>query len=131
MDCTITTPEELVFDGAANSVTVPAADGEMGILPRHAPLVGTLGHGEVRVSEESGTKHRFFVDGGFVQVLGDRVTVLAVNATTVDDLDPAVEQQALDALEGSKPPAGASFEEREEHDRRVASAKARVRLASR
>ena len=87
LDCTVTTPEELVFEGAVESVTVPAADGEMGFLPRHAPLVGSLGFGELRVASGDGSRQVFFVNGGFVQVVDGRVTVLAVEAQAVADLD--------------------------------------------
>ena len=51
---------------------VPAVDGELGILPRHAALVAALGFGELRIEEESGKKGRFFLEGGFVQVMNLR-----------------------------------------------------------
>jgi F-type H+-transporting ATPase subunit epsilon len=131
MDCTITTPESLVFEGSVKSVVVPAVDGELGFLPKHAPLVSTLGHGEVRVSEDSGDQHRFFVDGGFVQVLGDRVTVLAVDAVPVASLDAAAEKENVAKISASKPAAGASLDERAGYGRALAAAKTRLRLASR
>jgi len=132
MECTITTPEELVFDGGATSVVVPAVDGEMGFLPRHAPLIGTLGSGELRVTESAGgAKRRFFVQGGFVQVLEDRVTVLAVAAQSVEKLDAAAERRALERLSATRPAPGASIEARDEFQRAVDVAKLRVRLSER
>ena len=130
MECTITTPEELVFEGPVSSVVVPAADGEMGFLPRHAPLVGTLGHGELRVQEAAGPGRRFFVCGGCGQVGEDKVTVLAVEAAPVDSLDAATANGAVEQLEGSPPASGSSVEDREEYSKQLAIAKARARLAS-
>jgi len=130
MECTITTPEELVFDGAAKSVIVPGVDGEMGFLSKHAALVSTLGHGELRVEPESGGKQRCFVSGGCVQVLDDRVTVLAVDAVAVDALDAKAEQEALDKL-NSERGSPSTFEERQEHQQAIDVQKLRVRLASR
>jgi len=129
MDCTITTPESLIFEGTVRSVVVPAVDGALGLLPRHAPLISTLGHGELRVSEDSGGEHRYFVDGGFVQVLRDRVTVLAVDAVSVEELDVTRERQKLAETEASKPAAGAGIDERDAHGRAVAAARTRLRLA--
>ncbi len=136
MECTITTPEELVFEGSVTSVVVPAADGEMGFLPRHAPLVGTLGHGELRVKESGGQQkaggsgRRFFVCGGFVQVVDDKVTVLAVEAAPVESLDAAASSAAVEELRNAPPASGSSVEDRDEYSKRVAIAKARARLAS-
>ena len=66
LECVLTSPEELVFEGKVRSVVVPATDGEMGILPRHAPLIGALSYGELRIEKEDGQKAHYFVqDGGF------------------------------------------------------------------
>jgi F-type H+-transporting ATPase subunit epsilon len=131
MECTIATPEELVFSGSVRSVVVPAVDGEMGFLAKHAPLVGTLGHGELRLDAESGGKQRFYVGGGFVQVLADKVSVLAVEAVPVERLAAAAERERLDRVKASKPAAGAGAAARDEYQRALAAAKARVRLAGR
>ena len=129
LDCTVTTPEELVFEGAVDSVTVPAADGEMGFLPRHAPLVGTLGFGELRVSSQDGGKQAFFVNGGFVQVVDDRVTVLAVEAQAVGELDAESVRADLSRLESSPPESGASVEELQEYSRSLSVARARLKIS--
>ena len=134
LQCTIATPEQLVFQRAARSVVVPAVDGELGILPRHAPLVGMLGFGELRVetagdaSGAGGGKSRFFVKEGFLQILGDQVTVLAAEAVPLSELDVEKDEAALLELESSPPTSGASFEERERYQRSLKVAKARVRL---
>lgn len=76
MRVTVISPDRLVFDGDAESVVAPAFDGEVGILPRHAPFMTLLGKGELRVRQGS-TAHRFNVDGGFLQVAGNVVRVVA------------------------------------------------------
>ena len=131
LDCTVTTPEELVFEGAVESVTVPAADGEMGFLPRHAPLVGRLGFGELRVASGDGAKQAFFVNGGFVQVVDGRVTVLAVEAQAVADLDAEAARADLSELESSPPESGSSVEDREKYSRALAGARARLKISER
>ena len=79
MHVTIISPEKSVFDGDATAVVAPAYDGEVGILPRHAPFMTLLGDGTLRVSE--GTLARTFdVRGGFLQVLDDVVSVIAEHA---------------------------------------------------
>ena len=67
-------------------VVVPAHDGELGILPRHARLLASLGFGSLRIHEDSQVS-RWFLEGGFVQVREDLVTVLCERATSFDSLD--------------------------------------------
>ena len=131
LDCAVTTPEQLVFEGSVESVTVPAADGEMGFLPRHAPLVSSLGFGELRVSSPDGGRQAFFVNGGFVQVVGNRVTVLAVEAQAMDDLDAESARTDLSELEGSPPQAGSDIEDRRKYSRALSVARARLRFSER
>ena len=72
----ITTPEGLVHQGGASTVVVPARDGELGILPRHAPLIAQLGAGTLKVLPDDGSGElTFFVDGGFTQVSSDQVQI--------------------------------------------------------
>ena len=128
--CSITTPEKLVFEGDAASIVVPASDGELAFYPKHAPLVGTLGHGELRVTEPGGAKKRFYVGGGFVQIVDDRVTILAVEAESTDSLDAAAEKSAYDQLKGSRPGVGQPIEEMDAYMDRLQIAKVRAKLAA-
>ena len=82
----VVTPEKPVFEGEADMVVVPAHDGELGILPRHARLLASLGFGSLRIHEDSQVS-RWFLEGGFVQVREDLVTVLCERATSFDSLD--------------------------------------------
>ena len=129
LHCTLTTPEQKVFEGEVQSVVVPASDGELGILARHAPLVGKIGFGELRLKVEGKGDASYFVDGGFLQVLDDQVSILAARAAPAKSLDAAAEEAGLRQLEAEKPPTGASIEAREEHTRSVDVARARLRLA--
>jgi F-type H+-transporting ATPase subunit epsilon len=97
----IVSAEGQIFSGEANMVFVPGSQGEIGIAPRHAPLLTTLKPGEVRVQvgdEEQG----FYVGGGALEVQPHRVTVLADTAARARDLDEAAalaaKQRAEDAV---------------------------------
>jgi len=87
--CLVVTPETTVLDASARSVIVPLEDGERGIGKGHAPFIGRLGAGEVRLVSSEGpeTIHRTFVDGGFVEVSHDSVTVITQRAISGDKLD--------------------------------------------
>jgi len=76
MHVTVVSPERAVFDGAADAVVAPAYDGQVGILSRHAPFLTLLGRGTLTV-RQGGSATRFQVAGGFLQVVGDAVRVVA------------------------------------------------------
>ncbi|HEX5632818.1 MAG TPA: ATP synthase F1 subunit epsilon [Gemmatimonadales bacterium] len=80
MRVTVISPEAAMFDGEADAVTAPAFDGEVGILPRHAPFMTLLGEGTLRV-RQGGNTTAFHVKGGFLQVVADRVRVVAEQVT--------------------------------------------------
>jgi len=75
MHVTVISPEAAMFDGQADSVVAPAFDGEVGILPRHAPFMTLLGEGTL-VVRQGETARRFTVRGGFLQVVDDRVRIV-------------------------------------------------------
>ena len=76
MQVRIISPERAVYDGEASGVVAPAHDGQVGILPRHAPFMTLLGEGILTLSTEAGER-RFEVRGGFLQVTDDTVSVVA------------------------------------------------------
>src|SRR3954471_18747393 len=86
--CVIVTPEATVLDTAAEFVALPLFDGEAGIAPGRAPLIGRLGYGELRVRHSGATKH-YYVDGGFVQVANNLVSVLTNRALLATALERA------------------------------------------
>jgi F-type H+-transporting ATPase subunit epsilon len=94
----VITPERLVREEQADFVVVPAFDGEMGILPKHAPLLAALVPGEIRLRRD-GVVECFAVSGGFVEVLRNHVTILAETAEMGSEID--VERARL-AVERAK-----------------------------
>ena len=86
MTLEIVTAESVVYSEEIDILVAPGTDGELGILPRHAPLLTTLAPGEIRVSR-NGEETYMFVSGGFLEVLGNNVTILANAAEQADDID--------------------------------------------
>jgi F-type H+-transporting ATPase subunit epsilon len=76
MHVTVISPEASMFDGEADAVVAPAFDGEVGILPNHAPFMTLLGQGTLTVRRSDGVS-RFSLRGGFLQVVDNRVRVVA------------------------------------------------------
>ena len=100
LHCTVVTPEKAILETEAEQVTVPAHDGEIGILPKHARLLAKLGVGVLRVTSGGKTKE-LFVDGGFVQVAEDRVTVLTDSASEMTDIDVPAAASRVEELRGT------------------------------
>jgi F-type H+-transporting ATPase subunit epsilon len=98
----VVSAEQEIFSGTAEMVFAPAEMGELGITPRHAPLLSMLKPGEVRVQTPAGEELFFFVGGGAIEVQPRRVTVLADTALRAKDLDEAAalaaKQRAEEAL---------------------------------
>ena len=92
------TAEGRVLSQEADFVLAPGLDGELGVLPRHIPLLTPLRTGEVLVRNE-GTEQSLFVAGGFVEVLPDRVVILADVAERAEDIDTAAAEEARRAAE--------------------------------
>ncbi|NMC19946.1 MAG: ATP synthase F1 subunit epsilon [Thermogutta sp.] len=118
----IVTPERKLVDQSADGVVVPLFDGELGVLPLHAPLIGRLGAGELRILSD-GKLRAFFVDGGFVEVLNDVVSVMTSRAQAVEELDVEAAAEALEATLAHKAVGDDMLLSREE-----AAAKARSLL---
>ena len=89
----IVTPEKQAYADEVDSVVLPGTEGELGILPHHAPLVSTLGIGELRI-RKGGVEESFAIVGGFLQVLPDKVVVMAETADMASEIDVEKAQQA-------------------------------------
>lgn len=88
LTCDIVTPAKKLFTSECHMVVVPGVEGEMGFLVNHAQLMSTLADGTVRVlSDASTVAQRFALQGGYVQVTGDKVIILADRALPVEDID--------------------------------------------
>src|SRR4051795_6325446 len=82
----IVTPERLAYSDTVDQVVVPGSEGELGILPHHAPLLAMLGVGELRI-RKAGVDESFAIAGGFVQVRPDKVVVMAEMADLASEID--------------------------------------------
>jgi F-type H+-transporting ATPase subunit epsilon len=82
----IVTPERLAFSDEVDSVQLPGSEGELGVLPHHAPLISTLGVGELRI-RKGGSEESFAIVGGFLQVRPDKVVVMAETADMASEID--------------------------------------------
>ena len=98
----IVSAEGEIFSGEAAMLFAPASEGDLGIAPRHAPLLTLLKPGEVRVQTPDGQQQHFFVGGGALEVQPNKVTVLADTAMRAHDIDEAAalaaKQRAEEAL---------------------------------
>jgi F-type H+-transporting ATPase subunit epsilon len=82
----IVTPERMAFEGDVDAVTCPGIEGELGVLPHHAPLLTTLGFGELRIRTGNEVEY-FAIAGGFLQVRPDKVVVMAETADLAAEID--------------------------------------------
>jgi F-type H+-transporting ATPase subunit epsilon len=94
----IVTIERLAYSGEVDIVVAPGVQGELGILPRHAPLITSLTEGELRF-KQGGEEHLFAIGGGYLEVLGDQVTVLADSAEYAAEIDVARAEAARQRAE--------------------------------
>ena len=97
----IVSAEKEIFSGVAEIVYAPAERGEVGIAPRHAPMLTRMKPGEVRVQQPSGEELDFFISGGLLEVQPHVVTVLADSAVRAADLDEAAVMQAKERAEAA------------------------------
>jgi F-type H+-transporting ATPase subunit epsilon len=125
--CTVVTPEKLALDTHADFVAVPLYDGEMGIAPGHSAVIGRLGCGELRLRSGSRVT-RYFVDGGFVQIAHDRVTVLTRRTLSAAEIDrDAARRQLQEAVRS----VAATPEACTSRDRLIAQARGQLWVARR
>jgi F-type H+-transporting ATPase subunit epsilon len=127
LNCIVVTPENTALEQTTSFVVVPLFDGELGIAPGHSPMIGRLGFGEMRLRRDGRTMH-YYVDGGFVQISGNTVTVLTNRAIPAGDVDAAAARQQLESA--GKGPAHSS-ELLDIRDRSVQQAWAQLRVAKR
>ena len=107
--CTVVAPERPLFEGGADKVVVPGTKGQLGVLPRHAPLIAKLEPGVIRIhraADDGGAVEKMAVSGGFVKVQGNEITLLVTEAVTAAEVDREVVRKALDeVLEQLRHPA--------------------------
>lgn len=127
LHCVVITPEKTLRDQQAEFVVLPLFDGEIGIAPGHTPMIGRLGSGEMRI-REGGQSTRFYVEGGFVEVLNDVVSVLTARAMRAEDLSPEAAEEQLSAANRKVAHTPEEFALR---DRLTSQSRAQIRVARR
>jgi F-type H+-transporting ATPase subunit epsilon len=108
----LVTPETTLVDEPVRALQFPLFDGQMGVLPGRAPLVGRLGAGELKIDLIAGGTRRYFVDGGFVQVKGSVVSLLTHRAIPVEQIDVAQANADLDEALQQVPTSDAAIDEK-------------------
>jgi F-type H+-transporting ATPase subunit epsilon len=127
LHCIVVTPERTVRDEMVDFVALPLFDGEIGIAMGHSPLIGRLGYGEMRLKRGEDVA-RFYVEGGFVEVLGDVVSVLTNRAIPAEELDGAVAAEQLLTVQAR---ATHNPEEMAIRDRQTAQLRGQIRVLRR
>ena len=126
----LVSPEKLLLSRAVEMAVIPAAEGEMGVLAGHAPMIVALRGGVISVREGGQVTERLFVAGGFAEVAPDRVTILADEATPLDSLSKSdAERRLAEAEAALSAAANETPERRETAMARVLSARAMVEAA--
>ena len=97
--CEIVTPEHILYTNEVEMVVAPALDGELGVLPLHAPMVAALKAGEVRVKFDGDRTEWFAISGGYLQVHEDKVIILADDAVASSQIDVERAKQASSLAE--------------------------------
>ncbi len=107
----LVTPETTLLDEPVEALRFPLYDGQIGILPGRAPMVGRLGYGELQITTGAGKKS-YFVDGGFVQVKQGVVSLLTNRAQVAGTLDPKLAEDELQVARQKHPRTDADFAEK-------------------
>jgi F-type H+-transporting ATPase subunit epsilon len=126
----LVTPERILFDHPAESVELPAKNGYMEVLYGHAPLLAELGAGDVTLRGGEEGEQRYNVSWGFVEVLPDRVTILASDALKPEEIDVPRAELQLDHGLALWKEAGESEEKYDEALRIIAEAEAKIATAA-
>jgi F-type H+-transporting ATPase subunit epsilon len=129
LQCIVVTPERTILDQPADFVALPLFDGEIGLAPGRSPMIGRLGAGEMRlVQHDQGQSLRYYIEGGFVEVVENVVSVLTNRAVRAEKL---VVEEAQERLAAALERPARSPELMEIRDRLVSQARAEIRVASR
>ena len=127
INCIVVTPAETAVETEASSITLPLFDGDKGVMADHAPMIGRLGNGELKLEGPEGGS-RCYIEGGFVQVLDNTVSILTNRVVAVEDLDSsALAEELSDTL--AMP--GNNDEELDLRERASDAVRAQLRVAQR
>ena len=126
----IVTPERLAYSDSVDAVVLPGIEGELGVLPHHAPLVSMLGVGELRI-RKGGTEESFAIAGGFLQVRPDKVVVMAETADLASEIDLEKAQEARREAERALEGAATDATDLDAARAQLQAALLRIRVAER
>ncbi|MCP3958671.1 MAG: ATP synthase F1 subunit epsilon [bacterium] len=124
--CSVVTPENAILECDATFAAFPAHDGEIGIMPNRSALLCRLGIGVLRVESE-GEKHAFYVDGGFAQMVDNKLTLLTEQARASEEIEHEAARQALDDARGMSLEGGGDVYDRRQ--KAIRRAQVQVELA--
>ncbi|MBT4692544.1 MAG: F0F1 ATP synthase subunit epsilon [Planctomycetaceae bacterium] len=127
LHCIVVTPEETAFEMDADSIIVPLFDGEKGVMTSHAPMIGRLGNGALTLTT-GGTTESHYVEGGFIQVLDNVVSILTNRVAAIEDFNrDDLEVNLRDAL--AMP--GNSVEQLDQREKVVDAVRSQLRMLNR
>ena len=126
----LVTPERILVDQTADAVELPSRSGYLEVLLGHAPLLAELGAGEVRLHGGHAGEQRYNVNWGFVEVLPERVTILAESALKPEEIDTGRAQEQLDRGHKLWNEAGEDAEKYAEANRVIAEAESKLASAA-
>jgi len=131
LDCEILTPEGRVFEGRVEMLVVPGSEGELGVLPRHAPIIARLKVGEVRAKFEGGEWRAWAISEGYFKMQFDKASVLVEDAVAAADIDVAQARADAEAAQAriAEAAAGDSEMDRARAERDLLYAESRIRIA--
>ena len=118
----LVSPEKLLMSEDCEMVVVPGTEGDFGVLAGHAPMISSIRPGVIEVHEGTSVTHRLFVSGGLAEVTNERLTVLAEEATPVNDIDKAAATKRLEDAKQAEQNADDANKAKAEAERRVAEA---------
>jgi F-type H+-transporting ATPase subunit epsilon len=105
----LVTPEKTLLDEPVRALRLPLYDGSIGILPGRAPMIGRLGYGELKITTASG-EQSYYIDGGFIQVKENVVSVLTNRAIPRENINPAEAEALMKSVSERVPTTEQAFE---------------------
>ena len=118
----LVSPARLLISEPVEMVVVPGAEGDIGVLPNHSPLICTVRPGVIKMFEGGKVSEQIFVAGGFCEVSPERCTVLSEEAVMVGDIDAAEARERLAGAEKALAAAEEGYKDKAEDERRIAEA---------
>jgi len=126
LHCLVVTPEETAVDEKVTFVALPLFDGEKGVSAGHAPLIGRMGAGELRMTTVDGKTLRYFIEGGFVQIADNVVSIMSNRAIPASSLSVEEAEELVKSASSEKANSEELLEARE---KAVHQARAQLRVA--